>query len=32
VPCDLDLVDAAGGAVAGSLFSGGTAFRTVLTP
>ena len=28
----LDLVDAAGGAVAGSLFNGGTAFRTVLTP
>jgi len=28
----LDLVDAAGGAMAGSLFNGGTAFRTVLTP
>ena len=28
----LDLVDAAGGAVAGSLFNHGTAFRTVLTP
>jgi hypothetical protein len=28
----LDLVDAAGGAVAGSLFNGGTAFHTVLTP
>jgi len=28
----LDLVDAAGGATAGSLFNGGTAFRTVLTP
>jgi hypothetical protein len=28
----LDLVDAAGGAVAGSLFNRGTAFRTVLTP
>lgn len=28
----VDLVDAAGGAIAGSLFNGGTAFHTLLTP
>jgi hypothetical protein len=28
----LDLIDAAGGAMAGSLFNGGTAFRTALIP